>query len=820
MTWNARRFASAAVPALLVLGVMTFAPAHADAVSLKPVAAGTMDRNGPAGSASAATVNAFVISVSWADIQPTQDPGTDHGGALNTAAIDSALATAASTSQTVRLRLLGGINAPDWLKTMDGPAMKWYDSSGGGLLGTLGRFWADDYGDAYDDLMTKLAALYDADPRLQEVAITRCTTQFAEPFLRQYGNVNNLNALKANGYTVAADKACQSQEIATHARVWQHTRSSLAFSPFQQVNDTTFAKAGNSVNESYTESVLTECRAALGLRCVLGNNSLDSTDGMSANDPYTSLYQAMKAAGGPIYFQTTTNAKIGDWRKALQRAVDFGADSVELPQTYASWPLDDSSAGFGLTHYDALLEANAAAIDGVVPVDHVAPSSPANVHTTALSSTSVDLAWDAATDNVGVTGYAVYRDGTAVGTTDGPSFTDDGLVAGATYSYTVTALDAAGNESAPSTALVVTAPDPAAPSAPTNLRTTAVSASAVTLAWDAATDDVGVTGYTLYRDGALVGTTDQTTLTDPGVLNGRSYSYSVTASDGDGNESAPSTVLVVATPDTAAPTTPGSLHSTAVTPTSVTLTWSAATDNVGVTGYRVYRDGVAVGTPSGTSFTSTGLASGTSYTFTVTALDAASNESAPSAGAVVRTGDTTAPTAPTNLHTTALAATSVSLSWTAATDNVGVTAYNVFRGSTKVGTTATTTFTDGGVKASTTYTYTVTAVDAAGNTSAASSGLRVTTPPPPDTKPPSAPKALKATVSAGKVVLQWTAATDNVGVVGYQVFRGTTLMGSPTALTFTDTTVRKGTSYTFSVVAVDAAGNVSVASNKVTVTAK
>ena len=89
--------------------------------------------------------------------------------------------------------------------------------------------------------------------------------------------------------------------------------------------------------------------------------------------------------------------------------------------------------------------------------------------------------------------------------------------------------------------------------------------------------------------------------------------------------------------DTQAPTAPGGLTSPSKTSSSVTLSWSASTDNVGVTGYRIYRGGAAVATTSSTSFTNTGLSAGTSYTYNVRAFDAAGNESASSNSVTVTT---------------------------------------------------------------------------------------------------------------------------------------------------------------------------------------
>ena len=185
--------------------------------------------------------------------------------------------------------------------------------------------------------------------------------------------------------------------------------------------------------------------------------------------------------------------------------------------------------------------------------------------------------------------------------------------------------------------------------------------------------------------------------------------------------------------DTTPPSAPASLHSTGTTSSSVSLAWTASTDNVGVTGYDVYRGSTRVTTVTGTSATDTGLAASTTYSYTVKAHDAAGNVSAASNAVSATTaasgggGDTTPPSAPTNLHSTGTSSSTVSLAWTASTDNVGVTGYDVYRAGTKVGTATGTSFDDSGLSASTTYSYTVKARDAAGNVSAASSSVSVTT---------------------------------------------------------------------------------------------
>ena len=184
--------------------------------------------------------------------------------------------------------------------------------------------------------------------------------------------------------------------------------------------------------------------------------------------------------------------------------------------------------------------------------------------------------------------------------------------------------------------------------------------------------------------------------------------------------------------DTTAPSVPGNLRSTGVTSNSVSLAWNASTDNVAVTGYEVYRGSTLVTIVTGTTHTDTGLAANTAYTYTVRARDAAGNRSAASAAVTATTSngggtDTTPPSVPGNLRSTGVTSNSVSLAWNASTDNVAVTGYEVYRGSTLVTIVTGTTHTDTGLAANTAYTYTVRARDAAGNRSAASAAVTATT---------------------------------------------------------------------------------------------
>ncbi|MFK6999361.1 reprolysin-like metallopeptidase [Flavobacterium oreochromis] len=191
------------------------------------------------------------------------------------------------------------------------------------------------------------------------------------------------------------------------------------------------------------------------------------------------------------------------------------------------------------------------------------------------------------------------------------------------------------------------------------------------------------------------------------------------------------------------------------------------------------------------------------------------------ANITVTTGssDTTAPTAPTTLTASGTTQTTTNLSWTASTDNVGVTAYDVYQGSTLIGSTASTTYNVTGLTASTTYSFTVKAKDAAGNISNASNITNVTTSAPAaDTTAPTAPTLSASGTTATSTNLSWSGASDNVGVTGYDVYQGATLVGSTSSTTYSVTGLTASTTYSFTVKAKDAAGNVSNASNIISVT--
>jgi len=213
------------------------------------------------------------------------------------------------------------------------------------------------------------------------------------------------------------------------------------------------------------------------------------------------------------------------------------------------------------------------------------------------------------------------------------------VVPGGSYTYTVSAFDEAGNESAQSAGLsVATTPDTTPPTTPPNVAVSATGLSSIHVSWGAASDDIALAGYTVYRNGVSVASVGANTQTfdDTGLTPNTNYSYTVDAVDGAGNHSSPSSPVSATTlADTSAPTTPSGVAASGTGLTTVNVAWSASTDNVGVNGYTVYRDGAAVTTvgPGVLSYSDTGRSPNTTYSYTVDAFDGAGNHSSPSAAA-------------------------------------------------------------------------------------------------------------------------------------------------------------------------------------------
>ena len=291
-----------------------------DASGVKPALAGVLAIGAPPATDDPSVLGGLSVNVDWADLQPA--PG---GPLVHPNAVDDAVALVrrqGGCSRGLKLRVLAGVHSPAWALGLGGAPVQLSSSGQQALAGSVPRFWTDAFGAAYDDLQRRLADAYDDVPEVREVVMSRCTTFYAEPLLRQVdGTGGNSAAYTAAGLDQARDEACLTAQTRAH-EVWRHTRSSLALNPYVAPGAAT-ARAGTDL----PLRVARDCRDVLRERCVLANNSVrwPVLTGL-----YPQLYAGMVALGPPLEFQTAASNRIGDVAQTVRWAAQQGAGSLEM----------------------------------------------------------------------------------------------------------------------------------------------------------------------------------------------------------------------------------------------------------------------------------------------------------------------------------------------------------------------------------------------------------------------------------------------------------------------------------------------------------
>jgi len=274
------------------------------------------------------------------------------------------------------------------------------------------------------------------------------------------------------------------------------------------------------------------------------------------------------------------------------------------------------------------------------------PKKPSGLTATALGTSEIYLDWRDNRDQ-DLSHYNVYRSefsglyGPPIASVGSSNYSDTGLVAGTTYYYVVTAVDTGTLESADSEEASATTEDvpgdTTPPAAPTGLTATPMSSSEIYLDWIASTSD-DVDDYNVHRSLTLGGPYTQVAsgitsveYTDSGLSADTTYYYVVTAEDTSNNESSLSNEALATTEDapvdTTLPAAPSGLNATAVSSSRIDLSWTPNTED-DLDYYNVYRSDVGlIGSPSGNSYSDTGLSAETTYTYEVTAVDTSANES-------------------------------------------------------------------------------------------------------------------------------------------------------------------------------------------------
>ncbi|MBC8060588.1 MAG: fibronectin type III domain-containing protein, partial [Clostridiaceae bacterium] len=441
--------------------------------------------------------------------------------------------------------------------------------------------------------------------------------------------------------------------------------------------------------------------------------------------------------------------------------------------------------------------------------DVTPPSAVTGLRSPAKTSSSISLSWNASSDNVGVEAYYIYKDGVCWTSTTSTSYTFTNLSSTSTYRFTVEARDAVGNRSVAGN-LSVTISDVAPPTAVTGLNSPAKTISSIGLSWNASSDNVGVEAYYIYKDGVCWTSTTSTSYTFTNLSPNSTYQFTVEARDIVGNRSPGNSLSISTLSDTTAPTAITGLSSPAKTSSSISLSWNASSDNVGVGAYYIYKDGVCWTSTTSTSYTFTNLSPNSTYQFTVEARDAAGNRSV-GGNLSVSIGDVTPPTAITGLSSPTKTSTSVSLSWNASSDNVGVEAYYIYKDGVCLTSTTLTSYTFTNLSPNSTYQFTVEARDVAGNRSPGNS-LSISTLS--DTTPPTAVTGLSSPAkTSSSISLSWNASSDNVGVGAYYIYKDGVCWTSTTSTSYTFTNLSPNSTYQFTVEARDAVGNRSVGGN-------
>jgi hypothetical protein len=262
---------------------------------------------------------ASVILVTWEQLQPT------NGTTLNTTAIESGLAAIASYNtahpghtMVGKLRVFAGLNTPAWALAIDGGPVT---ATINGTTGSLAKFWTADYATAWTNLQTQLAAVYDKDARIGEVAVSGCSSRTAEPFIFTV-DPSVIAVAQAAGYTDAQFETCLST-MATQYAAWTVTPLDYSFNPFNHID------SGVAVTDTnFPIQLMTAWRATLGTaRGVLANHGLQ----MPLTTGATPLYAEFTVLGPPLEFQTYGPAV--NWPQTIAYGLTFNPTEIEIWQT-------------------------------------------------------------------------------------------------------------------------------------------------------------------------------------------------------------------------------------------------------------------------------------------------------------------------------------------------------------------------------------------------------------------------------------------------------------------------------------------------------
>jgi hypothetical protein len=294
----------------------------------------------------------LVVQARWADLEKTGSSDSD----FNTGVIDTALADVAKYNAAkklaapndrmlgVRLRVFAGCSsgnsdAPPWALALDGgPITITAEYNNKPETCTVGRFWdpTSQYAAAWTQLQTRLANAYDANPLIQEVAVTSCTSFSAEPFFlnlkpavydSMYPPPPTLPPsptatlqMQSVHYSDDAYRQCLAQAVTTDYAQWKTTRLEYSFNPFSGVQSP-------QDDPAFSERVMRACREAIGARCILSNHDLDA----QTPSGILPIYALERKFGPNITFQALHEVP-NDFEGTIRKGISLGAGSIEIWQ--------------------------------------------------------------------------------------------------------------------------------------------------------------------------------------------------------------------------------------------------------------------------------------------------------------------------------------------------------------------------------------------------------------------------------------------------------------------------------------------------------
>jgi len=495
---------------------------------------------------------------------------------------------------------------------------------------------------------------------------------------------------------------------------WYELRQNNDGDPWTIYQEGTYSQAGHSV---FCGSINMDSQGNIGLGYTIVSNTL-----------FTSLRYTGRSVSDPLGTMTIAEQFIVDGDAKTNRTDGRYGDYAQLTMD----PLDDLT----FWHIGEYMKGSASTVRrshvasfkiGTGSTDTEAPTAPTSLSASNTTATSTDLSWTASTDNVGVTGYDIFQGATLIGTVSGTSTSVTGLTPSTAYTFSVKAKDAAGNVSPSSNTVNVTTLASSGCTGGITSYPYSEGYENTIGAWTQASgDDLNWTvdsngtpssntgpgsatqgTYYIYVEASgngtgypnkqaiinspcydlngasnatfsfkyhMFGSTDMGSITlEASNDNGVSWNSIWSQTGNQGNSwlsidvdlaayvggsvqlrfnrvtggtwqadiALDDVSLTTSGPaDTEAPTAPTSLTASGTTTSSTNLSWTASTDNVGVTGYDVYQDGSVIATTASTSYNVTGLSPATAYNFHVIAKDDAGNESAASNTVNVTTSNT------------------------------------------------------------------------------------------------------------------------------------------------------------------------------------